>query len=117
MKRKMKKVTSVAKERIRDRVNTGRTKELLAEYDAMEKRRMTLLKIHEDDKRAYYKARLELFGYDGLRKHQRIKLYKHDMNELTKAYLETTDLSELDSLVTAMFSARAKMLDDIDVIQ
>ena len=102
-----------AKEKLNGRMETEETKQLLSDYDAIAKQETALSKIKKTDREAYRKGMKQLRLSNDMRQHLRLKRYKHDMKELTSKYLRCKCAEELDSIVSTMFSTRAKMLEDI----
>lgn len=103
-----------AKEKLNSRMETEETKQLLSDYDAVAKQETALSKIKKTDRVAYREGMKQLRQSNDMRQHMRLKRYKHDMNELTSKYLRCKSAEERDSIVSTMFSTRAKMLEDID---
>ena len=106
-------VLTKAKEKLNSRMETEETKQLLSDYDAVAKQETALSKIKKTDRAAYRKGMKQLRQSNDMRQHMRLKRYKHDMNELTSKYLRCKSAEERDSIVSTMFSTRAKMLEDI----
>ena len=115
--KKQKRVLTEAKSRIGKRLATEETRRLLAEYDSVTKRESEINKMKAEDKDAYRKARAELRESTDMRRHARLRRYKHDMKELTQKYLRTKDRRELEELVRLMTTTRDKMLEDISEIE
>lgn len=111
--KKQNKVFTIAKEKLNSRMETEETKQLLSDYDAVAKQKTALSKIKKTDCAAYREGMKQLRQSNDMRQHMRLKRYKHDMNELTSKYLRCKSAGERDSIVSTMFSTRAKMLDDI----
>ena len=111
--KKQNKVFTIAKEKLNSRMETEETKQLLSDYDAVAKQKTALSKIKKTDRAAYREGMKQLRQSNDMRQHMRLKRYKHDMNELTSKYLRCKNAEERDSIVSTMFSTRAKMLDDI----
>lgn len=111
--KKQNKVFTIAKEKLNSRMETEETKQLLSDYDAVAKQKTALSKIKKTDRAAYREGMKQLRQSNDMRQHMRLKRYKHDMNELTSKYLRCKSAEERDSIVSTMFSTRAKMLDDI----
>lgn len=107
-------VLTKAKEKLNSRMETEETKQLLSDYDAVAKQETALSKIKKTDRVAYREGMKQLRQSNDMRQHMRLKRYKHDMNELTSKYLRCKSAEERDSIVSTMFSTRAKMLEDID---
>ena len=107
-------VLTKAKEKLNSRMETEETKQLLSDYDAVAKQETALSKIKKTDRAAYREGMKQLRQSNDMRQHMRLKRYKHDMNELTSKYLRCKSAEERDSIVSTMFSTRAKMLEDID---
>lgn len=107
-------VLTKAKEKLNSRMETEETKQLLSDYDAVAKQETALSKIKKTDRAAYHEGMKQLRQSNDMRQHMRLKRYKHDMNELTSKYLRCKSAEERDSIVSTMFSTRAKMLKDID---
>lgn len=107
-------VLTKAKEKLNSRMETEETKQLLSDYDAVAKQETALLKIKKTDRAAYREGMKQLRQSNDMRQHMRLKRYKHDMNELTSKYLRCKSAEERGSIVSTMFSTRAKMLEDID---
>ena len=107
-------VLTKAKEKLNSRMETEETKQLLSDYDAVTKQETALSKIKKTDRAAYHEGMKQLRQSNDMRQHMRLKRYKHDMNELTSKYLRCKSAEERDSIVSTMFSTRAKMLEDID---
>lgn len=107
-------VLTKAKEKLNSRMETEETKQLLSDYDAVAKQETALSKIKKTDRVAYREEMKQLRQSNDMRQHMRLKRYKHDMNELTSKYLRCKSAEERDSIVSTMFSTRAKMLEDID---
>lgn len=107
-------VLTKAKEKLNSRMETEETKQLLSDYDAVAKQETALSKIKKTDRAAYHEGMKQLLQSNDMRQHMRLKRYKHDMNELTSKYLRCKSAEERDSIVSTMFSTRAKMLEDID---
>ena len=107
-------VLTKAKEKLNSRMETEETKQLLSDYDAVAKQETALSKIKKTDRAAYREGMKQLRQSNDMRQHMRFKRYKHDMNELTSKYLRCKSAEERDSIVSTMFSTRAKMLEDID---
>ena len=107
-------VLTKAKEKLNSRMDTEETKQLLSDYDAVAKQETALSKIKKTDRVAYREGMKQLRQSNDMRQHMRLKRYKHDMNELTSKYLRCKSAEERDSIVSTMFSTRAKMLEDID---
>ena len=107
-------VLTKAKEKLNSRMETEETKQLLSDYDAVAKQETALSKIKKTDRAAYHEGMKQLRQSNDMRQHMRLKRYKHDMNELTSKYLRCKSAEERDSIVSTMFSTRAKMLEDID---
>ena len=107
-------VFTKAKEKLNSRMETEETKQLLSDYDAVAKQETALSKIKKTDRAAYREGMKQLRQSNDMRQHMRLKRYKHDMNELTSKYLRCKSAEERDSIVSTMFSTRAKMLEDID---
>lgn len=110
---KEKKVFKVAKEKIGKAASTEQTRMLLEEYDAVAKRETEINKLKKTDREAYRNGRKELRETTDMRKHNRIKLYKRDMKELTEKYQNAKSAEERDEVVQQMFRARDKMLEDV----
>lgn len=106
-------VLTKAKEKLNNRMETEETKQLLSDYDAVAKQETALSKIKKTDRAAYREGMKQLRQSNDMRQHMRLKRYKHDMNELTSKYLRCKSAEERDSIVSTMFSTRAKMLEDI----
>lgn len=106
-------VLTKAKEKLNSRMETEETKQLLSDYDAIAKQETALSKIKKTDRAAYREAMKQLRQSNDMRQHMRLKRYKHDMKELTSKYLRCKSAEERDSIVSTMFSTRAKMLEDI----
>ena len=106
-------VLTKAKEKLNSRMETEETKQLLSDYDAVAKQETALSKIKKTDRAAYREGMKQLRQSNDMRQHMRLKRYKHDMNELTLKYLRCKSAEERDSIVSTMFSTRAKMLEDI----
>lgn len=106
-------VLTKAKEKLNSRMETEETKQLLRDYDAVAKQETALSKIKKTDRAAYREGMKQLRQSNDMRQHMRLKRYKHDMNELTSKYLRCKSAEERDSIVSTMFSTRAKMLEDI----
>lgn len=106
-------VLTKAKEKLNSRMETEETKQLLSDYDAVAKQETALSKIKKMDRAAYREGMKQLRQSNDMRQHMRLKRYKHDMNELTSKYLRCKSAEERDSIVSTMFSTRAKMLEDI----
>lgn len=111
--KKQNKVFTIAKEKLNSRMETEETKQLLSDYDAVAKQKTALSKIKKTDRAAYREGMKQLRQSNDMRQHMRLKRYKHDMNELTSKYLRCKSAEERDSIVSTMFSTRAKMLEDI----
>lgn len=111
--KKQQKVFRIAKEKLNSRMETEETKQLLSDYDAIAKQETALSKIKKTDRAAYREGMKQLRQSNDMRQHMRLKRYKHDMNELTSKYLRCKSAEERDSIVSTMFSTRAKMLEDI----
>ena len=106
-------VLTKAKEKLNSRMETEETKQLLSDYDAVAKQETALSKIKKTDRAAYREGMKQLRQSNDMRQHMRLKRYKHDMKELTSKYLRCKSAVERDSIVSTMFSTRAKMLEDI----
>lgn len=106
-------VLTKAKEKLNSRMETEETKQLLSDYDAIAKQETALSKIKKTDRAAYREGMKQLRQSNDMRQHMRLKRYKHDMKELTSKYLRCKSAEERDSIVSTMFSTRAKMLEDI----
>lgn len=106
-------VLTKAKEKLNSRMETEETKQLLSDYDAVAKQETALSKIKKTDRAAYREGMKQLRQSNDMRQHMRLKRYKHDMNELTSKYLRCKSAEERDSIVSTIFSTRAKMLEDI----
>lgn len=106
-------VLTKAKEKLNSRMETEETKQLLSDYDAVAKQETALSKIKKTDRAAYREGMKQLRQSNDIRQHMRLKRYKHDINELTSKYLRCKSAEERDSIVSTMFSTRAKMLEDI----
>ena len=106
-------VLTKAKEKLNSRMETEETKQLLSDYDAIAKQETALSKIKKNDRAAYREGMKQLRQSNDMRQHMRLKRYKHDMKELTSKYLRCKSAEERDSIVSTMFSTRAKMLEDI----
>lgn len=106
-------VLTKAKEKLNSRMETEETKQLLSDYDAVAKQETALSKIKKTDRAAYREGMKQLRKSNDMRQHMRLKRYKHDINELTSKYLRCKSAEERDSIVSTMFSTRAKMLEDI----
>lgn len=106
-------VLTKAKEKLNSRMETEETKQLLSDYDAVAKQETALSKIKKTDRAAYREGMKQLRQSNDMRQHMRLKRYKHDMKELTSKYLRCKSAEERDSIVSTMFSTRAKMLEDI----
>jgi PAS domain-containing protein len=106
-------VLTKAKEKLNNRMETEETKQLLSDYDAIAKQETALSKIKKTDHAAYREGMKQLRQSNDMRQHMRLKRYKHDMKELTAKYLRSKSAEERDSIVSTMFSTRAKMLEDI----
>ena len=106
-------VLTKAKEKLNSRMETEETKQYLSDYDAIAKQETALSKIKKTDRAAYREGMKQLRQSNDMRQHMRLKRYKHDMNELTSKYLRCKSAEERDSIVSTMFSTRAKMLEDI----
>lgn len=106
-------VLTKAKEKLNSRMETEETKQLLSDYDAVAKQETALSKIKKTERAAYREGMKQLRQSNDMRQHMRLKRYKHDMNELTSKYLRCKSAEERDSIVSTMFSTRAKMLEDI----
>lgn len=106
-------VLTKAKEKLNSRMETEETKQLLSDYDAIAKQETALSKIKKTDRAAYREGMKQLRQSNDMRQHMRLKRYKHDINELTSKYLRCKSAEERDSIVSTMFSTRAKMLEDI----
>lgn len=111
--KKQQKVFRIAKEKLNSRMETEETKQLLSDYDAVAKQETALSKIKKTDRAAYREGMKQLRQSNDMRQHMRLKRYKHDMKELTSKYLRCKSAEERDSIVSTMFSTRAKMLEDI----
>jgi N12 class adenine-specific DNA methylase len=111
--KKQQKVFRIAKEKLNSRMETEETKQLLSDYDAIAKQETALSKIKKTDRAAYREGMKQLRQSNDMRQHMRLKRYKHDMKELTSKYLRCKSAEERDSIVSTMFSTRAKMLEDI----
>lgn len=111
--KKQQKVFRIAKEKLNSRMETEETKQLLSDYDAIAKQETALSKIKKTDRAAYREGMKQLRQSNDMRQHMRLKRYKHDMKELTSKYLRCKSDEERDSIVSTMFSTRAKMLEDI----
>ena len=111
--KKQQKVFRIAKEKLNSRMETEETKQLLSDYDAVAKQETALSKIKKTDRAAYREGMKQLRQSNDMRQHRRLKRYKHDMKELTSKYLRCKSAEERDSIVSTMFSTRAKMLEDI----
>lgn len=111
--KKQNKVFTIAKEKLNSRMETEETKQLLSDYDAVAKQKTALSKIKKTDRAAYREGMKQLRQSNDMRQHMRLKRYKHDMNELTSKYLRCKSAEERDSIVSTMFSTRAKMLENI----
>lgn len=111
--KKQNKVFTIAKEKLNSRMETEETKQLLSDYDAVAKQKTALSKIKKTDRAAYREGMKQLRQSNDMRQHMRLKRYKHDMNKLTSKYLRCKSAEERDSIVSTMFSTRAKMLEDI----
>lgn len=106
-------VLTKAKEKLNSRMETEETKQLLSDYDAVAKQETALSKIKKTDRAAYREGMKQLRQSNDMRQHMRLKRYKHDINKLTSKYLRCKSAEERDSIVSTMFSTRAKMLEDI----
>lgn len=106
-------VLTKAKEKLNSRMETEETKQLLSDYDDVAKQETALSKIKKTDRAAYREGMKQLRQSNDMRQHMRLKRYKHDINELTSKYLRCKSAEERDSIVSTMFSTRAKMLEDI----
>lgn len=106
-------VLTKAKEKLNSRMETEETKQLLSDYDAIAKQETALSKIKKTGRAAYREGMKHLRQSNDMRQHMRLKRYKHDMKELTSKYLRCKSAEERDSIVSTMFSTRAKMLEDI----
>lgn len=106
-------VLTKAKEKLNSRMETEETKQLLSDYDAVAKQETALSKIKKTDRAAYREGMKQLRQSNDMRQHMRLKRYKHDMKELTSKYLRCKSAEERNSIVSTMFSTRAKMLEDI----
>lgn len=106
-------VLTKAKEKLNSRMETEETKQLLSDYDDVAKQETALSKIKKTDRAAYREGMKQLRQSNDMRQHMRLKRYKHDMKELTDKYLRCKSAEERDSIVSTMFSTRAKMLEDI----
>ena len=106
-------VLTKAKEKLNSRMETEETKQLLSDYDTVAKQETALSKIKKTDRAAYRDGMKQLRQSNDMRQHMRLKRYKHDMKELTSKYLRCKSAEERDSIVSTMFSTRAKMLEDI----
>lgn len=106
-------VLTKAKEKLNSRMETEETKQLLSDYDAIAKQETALSKIKKTDRAAYREGMKQLRQSNDMRQHMRLKRYKHDINKLTSKYLRCKSAEERDSIVSTMFSTRAKMLEDI----
>ena len=106
-------VLTKAKEKLNSRMETEETKQLLSDYDAIAKQETALSKIKKTDRAAYREGMKQLRQSNDMRQHMRLKRYKHDMKELTSKFLRCKSAEERDSIVSTMFSTRAKMLEDI----
>lgn len=106
-------VLTKAKEKLNSRMEAEETKQLLSDYDAIAKQETALSKIKKTDRAAYREGMKQLRQSNDMRQHMRLKRYKHDMKELTSKYLRCKSAEERDSIVSTMFSTRAKMLEDI----
>lgn len=106
-------VLTKTKEKLNSRMETEETKQLLSDYDAVAKQETALSKIKKTDRAAYREGMKQLRQSNDMRQHMRLKRYKHDINELTSKYLRCKSAEERDSIVSTMFSTRAKMLEDI----
>lgn len=106
-------VLTKAKEKLNSRMETEETKQLLSDYDAVAKQETAFSKIKKTDRAAYREGMKQLRQSNDMRQHMRLKRYKHDINELTSKYLRCKSAEERDSIVSTMFSTRAKMLEDI----
>ena len=111
--KKQQKVFTIAKEKMSNRMETEATKKLLSTYDEVSKQQTELSKLKHTDRAAYREGMKQLRQSNDMRQHMRLKRYKHDMNELTSKYLRCKSAEERDSIVSTMFSTRAKMLEDI----
>lgn len=111
--KKQQKVFRIAKEKLNSRMETEETKQLLSDYDAIAKQETALSKIKKTDRAAYREGMKQLRQSNDMRQHMRLKRYKHDINKLTSKYLRCKSAEERDSIVSTMFSTRAKMLEDI----
>ena len=106
-------VLTKAKEKLNSRMEAEETKQLLSDYDAIAKQETALSKIKKTNRAAYREGMKQLRQSNDMRQHMRLKRYKHDMKELTSKYLRCKSAEERDSIVSTMFSTRAKMLEDI----
>ena len=106
-------VLTKAKEKMSNRMETEATKQLLSTYDEVSKQQTELSKLKKTDRTAYREGMKQLRQKYNMREHGRMKRYKHDMKQLTEKYLRSKSAEERDSIVSTMFSTRAKMLEDI----
>lgn len=111
--KKQKKVFTIAKEKMSNRMETEATKQLLSTYDEVSKQQTELSKLKQTDRAAYREGMKQLRQKYNMREHGRMKRYKHDMKQLTEKYLRSKNAEERDSLVRVMTTTRDKLLDDI----
>ncbi|MDE5811907.1 MAG: hypothetical protein K2H61_06360, partial [Muribaculaceae bacterium] len=87
---------------------------LLAEYDRVNKEQSRLNKLAAEGNRVAYSNGMEEFGKNtDWRTHYRVQRYRHDINELTRQFLNSKTPEERDSLAKAMVSCRDKLLEEV----
>ena len=72
-----------------------------------------LNKLKDTDMEAYAKGLEEFYQKHDIGKHERVKLYKHDIKRLTEQFLNCKTTAERDSIVKEMFSTREMLLEDV----
>lgn len=115
--KRKKKVLDKAEERFEGHIATERTKQLLADYDAVEKQLTEANKLRKTDKAAYREERKRILGSADMRVHGRVKRYKRDISQLTERYRKAKSNEERDSIVSLIFTTRERLLNDLDSMQ
>ncbi|MDE7441695.1 MAG: hypothetical protein K2M69_05995 [Muribaculaceae bacterium] len=118
MDKQRKKAKKTMKERMTSTAANQRTRELLEGFEEVSKKEKELNRLKKSDREAYRRGRKELFPDSIVRKkHNRIKLYNHDIKRLTKKWMNAKTPEGADSVAKVMVKARERMLQDIDSIE
>ena len=118
MDKQRKKAKKAMKERMTSTAANQRTRELLEGFDEVSEKEKELNRLKKSDREAYRTGRKELFPDSIVRKkHNRIKLYNHDIKRLTEKWLNAQTPQEADSIARAMLNARERLLIDVDSIE